>query len=247
MSSLAVERRLTPDALAEVADLRARGHSWESTARAVGWDVIELRRAVRRAPEFERYYEAARLEVDRESEAEMLLTFRDQLRHPDVDTARKAADAIAKHLAGARRDRTRLEVEQVRADTARAKLEAKKTKAERPAEAPSPTELPPEAVHRPDLESHLARRAANDRAVVWLWGGAHKVGGVAPDAATDTPLALFADNTIPGRKLYWAARFPLPGDPINGPFPAGAQEPVPELGAEHARQLAHSPPDPPEG
>lgn len=237
MSPYSTEPALDERTLLRVADLRARGTSWEATARAVGWEVFELRQAVRRESEFETLYQEAEREVRREAEAEMLLTFRTQMRDPDLAVARKGAEALAKLTIAERRERTRLEVERMRADVAREKLAAKRPAAE-PEPAPPPAqELAPEEVHRPDLEDLYARRAANDRAVVWLWGGTHKVGGTEPDAATDTPLVLFADSTVPGRKLYWATRFPLPGDPLNGPFPAPAQEPTPEPTAEQLRQL----------
>jgi hypothetical protein len=84
----------------------------------------------------------------------------------------------------------------------------------------------------------MARRAADDKAVVWLWGGAHKIGDTEPDPATDVPLVLFGDDTLPARgRLFWAARFPLPGHPVRGPFPAGPPEPVPDLTPDQAAQL----------
>ncbi|MBY0455999.1 MAG: hypothetical protein K2V38_01530, partial [Gemmataceae bacterium] len=128
-----------------------------------------------------------------------------QLRDPDPDAARKAADALAKHLAAERRDRTRLEVEKLRADAARAKVEA-----QRVADAAAEDEVEegggwvdPRARER---EEAYARERAADGAVVWLWDGKRPLGGVAPDPASDVPLMLFADHTVRGRVLYWAAR-----------------------------------------
>ncbi len=232
---------LTEETLAEVADLRARGSSWDATARAVGWDTPDLRRALRGAPDaFERFYADAERDVRRETEAELLLKLRAQLRDPDTPTARKAAEALAKHIAAERRDRARLDVEKLRAETARAKLNAKRTTddpdADPPLNWPAAT---PEEVHRPDQEDTYARRAANTQAVVWLWGGAHKIGCTEPDPATDTPLVLLYDMTVQGRNLYWATRFPIPGNPMNGSYPVpGVYEPVPELTPEQAQQLA---------
>ncbi len=97
----------------------------------------------------------------------------------------------------------------------------------------------PDEVHDPAVEGRYARRLADDKAVVWLWGGAHRVGdGRGPDAATDVPLVLFGDDTVRGHgKLFWAVRFPLPGDPFGGPFPAPPQEPVPDTTPDQAAQL----------
>ncbi len=235
---------ITEDTLAVVADLRARGSSWNATADAIGWAVAELRRTLRHASDvFERYYAAAEREVRRETEAEMLLVYRTQLRDEDATTRRKAADALAKHLAGERRDRTRVEVENIRAEIVRAKLNVKPASDEPEAELPiDATVLPPEEVHRPELEVVFARRAANEQAVVWLWGGQHKVGGTEPDPRTDVPLVLFGDDTVPGqRKVFWATRFPMPGNPFAGPFPAAPQEPVPDITPEQASQLESLP------
>lgn len=232
MTALTLDRHLTPDQLAEVAELRARGRSWQATAEELGWDGRSLRRVVRSLPEFDRLYTAAEREVRREAEAEMLLLFRAQLRDADPGTAGRAAEGIAKHLAAARRDETRLTVERLRADTARARLEAKRA----PADG-EPAEPPAGCVHQPAVEALHARRAAEARAVVWLWGGAHPVGGVGPDAASDTPLVLFADDTAPGGKLYWAARVPLACDPCAGPFPAPPQPPPPVLTPEQVKAL----------
>ena len=240
----AYDAALTEDALVTVADLRARGASWDATAEAVGWEVADLRRAVRREPEFDRYYEGALREVRREIEAEMLLTYRKQLRDEDSATARKAADALAKYGSGLERDRTRLEVENIRAGVARARLDAKRAKDEPewPAEPKMDvTALTPEQVHTPDDESAYARRATDKQAVVWLWGGAHKLGDTEPDAATDTPLVLLHDMTAPPpeRQRYWAIRFPIPGHPTEGPYPIpGAFEPVPELTPKQAKHVA---------
>ncbi len=232
---------MTEDTLAEIADLRARGSSWNATADAIGWGVAELRRTLRHAADaFERYYEEAEREVRRETEAEMLLVYRTQLRDEDAATARKAADAIAKHSAAERRDHTRVEVENIRAEVVRAKLQERRASDVPEVEPPiDATVLPPEEVHRPDLEVVFARRAANEQAVVWLWGGQHKVGGTEPDPRTDVPLVLFGDDTVPGhRKVFWATRFPMPGNPFAGPFPAAPQEPVPDIIPEQASQLA---------
>lgn len=237
MSHFSDTPALDADTLATVADLRARACSWEKTAREIGWDTAELRRAVRREPDYARAYREAVREVLDEAAAELVLALRAQVRDPDAATARKATEALAKHVAAENRNSTRLEAERLRAETAQARIAARRADPhDEPAPVPT-SQLPPEQVHTPHIEELHARRAADDRAVVWLWGGAHKVGGVAPDPAPDTPLVLFTDDTVPGgRKLFWAARFPLATDPFDGPFPA-PPEPTRELGPEHLSQL----------
>lgn len=228
---------LDEDTLAEVADRRARAHPWEAVARELGWGERALRRAARRCPGFDRAYARAAREVKDEAEAEALAVLRAGMRDADKDRALRGAEAAARHLAADRRDQTRLAVEEVRAGVAHARLAAKRAAggAEPP---PDFAAMTPDQAHAPDAEGRIARRAADDRAVVWLWGGAHRVGGVAPDAATDVPLVLFADDTVRGRgRLFWAARFPLPGDPTADPLSAPPPEPVPDLTADHAAQL----------
>src|SRR5215218_8124369 len=82
---------LPEDVLAEVADLRARGRSWEETASAVGHTVAELRRAVRHDPNFPAALELARKEIEFEAEAETLQRLRKQLHDENAKTAMKAA------------------------------------------------------------------------------------------------------------------------------------------------------------
>src|SRR5436309_1888113 len=101
---------LDEDLLAEVADCRARGLSWEATAAQLQWDAPDLRRAIRHSPGFDAAYEYARQELIREAEAELLFTLRKGMRNPDVLESCKAAECLARHLAGQRRDETRLEV-----------------------------------------------------------------------------------------------------------------------------------------
>ncbi len=52
---------------------------------------------------------------------------------------------------------------------------------------------------------------------VYLWAGCHKLGGSLPDA-TDIPLVLVADSTVPGRTVYWAISATPPTHPEGGPF-----------------------------
>src|SRR5262249_31016948 len=110
---------------AEVASLRAGGNSWEATAQSIGWDADELRRAVRSDPTFDEAYERAEREIDREARAEMIFSLRRLMREPDSAEVRKAADILARFLASEERNRTRTEVEELRAETKLAVAEAK--------------------------------------------------------------------------------------------------------------------------
>src|SRR5262245_11607644 len=108
---------LDEDLLVAVADLRARGQSWEAVAQAVHWDdVAELRRAIRRDPYFPKALELAEQEVQREADAESLARLRAVVNGNKPVAARKAAEVILKYLAEKRRDATRLEVERIRAE-----------------------------------------------------------------------------------------------------------------------------------
>lgn len=209
---------LSDDLLAEVADLRARSRSWEETARAVGFPVADLRRAVRRDPNFPAALERARKEIDFEAEAETLQRLRKQLHDEEAATAMKAAQCLTKYLSDKRRDETRLEVERLRAESRATREHAK---IEKPSEQPEEVaEVDPEWVaRRRQLERHYAEDAVGDATTVYLWGGCHKIGDTQPDA-TDTPLRLAADHTVRGRGVvYWAYTDPPPvGNPIDGPF-----------------------------
>ena len=214
---------LPEDILAQVADLRARGHSWEAAAQAVGFAVDELRRAVRHDPNFPAALELARQEFEQEAEAECLRRLRERLSDADAKTALKAAQTLTKYLADKRHDQTRLEVERTRAET-RSAREQVKAEARRAEEAEdqepeqTPEEIEREAARRRRLERARAEEWAREKAIVYLWGGCHKMGDTPPDA-TDTPLRLMADHTIRGRTVYWAYTDPPPtNNPIDGPF-----------------------------
>lgn len=209
---------LSDELLAEVADLRARARSWEETAREVGYSVAELRRAVRRDPNFPAALERARKEVEFEAEAETLQRLRKQLHDEDAAEALKAAQCLTKYLSDKRRDETRLEVERLRAQSRAARA---RPKAETPSEQPpEAAEIDPEWIaRRRQLERHYAEDAVRDASTVYLWGGCHKIGDTPPDA-TDTPLRLAADHTVRGTGVvYWAYTDPpAVGNPIEGPF-----------------------------
>lgn len=212
---------LSDDVLARVADLRARGRSWESTAREVGFAVEDLRRAVRTDPHFPAALEAARREVEQEAEADGLQRLRALLASDDPTIVRDAAEIIMKYLGEKRRDETRLEVERTRAGVRVARQQARAARAQEDDAA--------EAVERSQgLERAYAEECAREQAVVFLWGGCHRIGDAPPDA-TDTPLRLFCDHTMRGRVVYWAVTDPPPvADPSAGPFlaPPGCRPPT---------------------
>jgi hypothetical protein len=206
---------LPEDVLAEVADLRARGRSWEATATEVGFSAAELRRAVRHDPNFPAALELARKEMEFEAEAETLQRLRKQLHDENAKTAMKAAQCITKYLSDKRRDETRLEVERLRAESRPARERSKAEEHAQPQEAP---EGEAEWVaHQRRVEQIRAEAAARDNAIVYLWGGCHKIGETPPDA-TDTPLHIHVDHTVPDRKVYWVYIDPPIVHPFEGPF-----------------------------
>src|SRR5262245_28614306 len=108
---------LDEDLLVAVADLRARGKSWDEVAQAVKWeDVAELRRAIRRDPYFPKALKLARHEVEQEAEADGLARLRALTHSPNEEVAKAAATVILKHLSDKRRDATRPKVERLRAE-----------------------------------------------------------------------------------------------------------------------------------
>src|SRR5262249_35357211 len=156
--------------------------------------------------------------------AEMLLSLRRLMREPDPAEVRKAADILARFLASDERNRTRVEVEELRAETklavaeAKATAQARKDAAAEAARARSGADLGMSAEQwaeweRRDAEidqRHARRHAeevARTKSVVYLWGGCHKLGSTPPDD-TDTPLVVISDQTISGRQLYWALTDP---------------------------------------
>ena len=217
---------LPEDILAEVVDLRARGHSWEATALAVEWDVADLRRAARHDPNYPAAYELAEREVDHEADAEGLHRLRVLLGDANSAIARDAAEIIARYLTAKRRDATRLEVERIRADARAAGAAARRAKAEAKRTADGAEEedppLNPERERQIEEitrrhEREYAEKVARAGTPVFLWGGCHVVGGTPPDD-TDTPLRVFRDTTVGGREIFWAVTDPVPAHLTDGPF-----------------------------
>ncbi len=235
---------LTLDEIDEVADIRARVGSWEVAALAIGWNVTDLRRAARRDPRFQEALEAAIREMRQDAEAEAIIKFRAQIRSDDTKVAGKAAEQLAKFLTAIRKDETRLAVAKLNAETkcrveelrGRNRVEVAKLQAScrRQSQQEEGPRMGTDGYPDPELteeearvQEQIARRhdaqyaeeVARTNAVVYLWGGCHKLGDTAPDQ-TDTPLQLVSDMTVPGcKRLYWALTNPPPViQPLEGPF-----------------------------
>src|SRR5436305_14970214 len=82
------------DVLADVAERRARGQSWEAAAEAIGRDAAELRRALRNNPAYDAAYAAAERERDQGADAEGKHRPRLLLRDEKPDVARRAPGTI---------------------------------------------------------------------------------------------------------------------------------------------------------
>jgi hypothetical protein len=231
------------DVLEDAAEMLAEGRSWESVAAAVEWGARDLRRACRADPRFPEQLELARRELLDRAEAEALHTLRELLRAAGPKERAKAAEQLAKYLTARRACEARVRVEEVkaRAKAASARARGRRAGAEEQEEAEEPL-TPEQERHERELRERAAERAvdarARDTAAVFLWGGCHKLDGAAPDA-TDTPLEVFEDHTIPsqgGKRVFWAVALPCRVDPYNGPFldpPAAACAP-PDAGSVSA-------------
>lgn len=220
---------LTDDLLAEIAEERVRGQSWEAIAAQHQWDVAELRAALRRSPHFSDHLATAHRELLLQVETELLQALRQHLRGDDAAQALEAASTLAKYLTARRRDETRLELAEQKATASPGRAGAARAE---PPDEPSPRGWTPdeqahfEAVFRRN-ERLRAEQVAREKTTVFLWGGCHKLKDVPPDE-TDTPLLLLKE-TLPGRgDIYWAVTNPLPVDDFtNGPFlePPGCRPP----------------------
>ena len=221
------------DLLAQIVEHRAHGRTWEAIAATIEWDLDELHRAVRHDPNYRAALKLAIREADEEADAEGLQRLRALLRDKNPKIVRDAAKIIIRHTAAKRRDETRLAVERLRAktrialaDVERAKEERAKAEAEAAQAKAQERQMPPMTPEREALlekyalerERYNAEHAAREKAVVYLWGGCHKIGGVRPDA-TDTPMMLLYDMTTEGKPMYWVVTLPLPvPDASKGPF-----------------------------
>src|SRR5262249_17637173 len=135
------------------------------------------------------------------------------------------AATILKYLSEKRRDETRLEVERIRSETRLMCADAKARKAaevaqkgEEEYEWTAADRALAEEVQRRG-ERYYAEKLAREQAIVYRWGGCHKIGDT-PRDETDTPMRLYADMTaIRGQTIYWAVTDPPPvSDGQNGPF-----------------------------
>ena len=225
----AYESPLDDDTLADVADLRARGKGWDAVAAELDWNVRDLRRAVRHAPDFDRAYERAAREVRDEAAAEALATFRTRMRDKDPDRSQRGAEAVDRHTAAVRRDEVRLEVERLRAGVAQAKAGAKRARDEDDDGVGCETVTAEQAARERALEDRWAAEAHAGRATVWLWGGRHPIPDAMPGDG-DVPLVLMRDQhqQVCGRVVYWAFKPPLPGHIVAGPFPPRRPVNLPE-------------------
>jgi hypothetical protein len=214
--------------LAEVAYLRAHGKSWEETALAVNWEAAELRRTARIDPNFGPELARAQRETEEEADAEGLALLRQLAQHDKPRVALDALKIITEYLTQQRHDRKQLAIEEMRHEAQMARVNAKSAKqmkaeteaaekAAKEAEEHAKLERRAEEVHA-RYEPRYAERLAREKAIVFLWGGCHKVcDGVPPDE-TDTPLYLTADDTVRGRQLFWVLANPPVTHPIDGPF-----------------------------
>jgi hypothetical protein len=215
---------------AEVAFLRAHGKSWDEAAAAIGWEAAELRRALRRDPNFQPMLAYAQREVEEEADAEGLALLRQLAKHDKPRIALDALKVITEYLTQQQHDRTRLAIEEMRHEAQMARANAKNAKSAKQIKAE--TEAAEQAAKEAEQHAETARRckeaheyyeprhaeqAIQEQAIVFLWGGCHKIGNTPPDE-TDTPLYLAADSTVPGRRLYWVLANPPVTHPTNGPF-----------------------------
>ncbi len=115
---------LTLVVLANIADRRVRGCSWETVAAEFGWKPDDLRNTVRHMPEYQQSLAEAEHELMKECEAELITLLRKQMCSEDKTIAIKATLAMAKLLADKQRDATRIRVEAIRSGIAHAKAEA---------------------------------------------------------------------------------------------------------------------------
>jgi hypothetical protein len=130
--------------------------------------------------------------------------------HPDI--ALKGAEVIAKYAAERRRNETRLAVEKMRAETARAKIPARRGVCEEEEEWVPPPEPPPKPPHlTPEGRAAARERSGLEAAttpdpLVLLWGGGHPLLVGRPPDAADARVFLHKDCsvTVDGHwPIYW--------------------------------------------
>lgn len=124
------KQKLTPEVLANIADRRVRGASWETVGAEFGWKPDDIRNFTWNLPEYESYLESAQQSLLQEYQAKMLKTLGQQLDSTDESVAFKAALALAKFISSQQRDTTRTKVETLRAQAALARTRLRDAKPE---------------------------------------------------------------------------------------------------------------------
>jgi hypothetical protein len=128
--SQVTRQKLTSVVLANIADRRVRGASWETVGAEFGWNPDDIRNVTWGMPEFESYLESAQQSLLQEYQAKMLKTLGQQLDSTDQAVALKAALALAKFIASQQRDNTRTKVESLRVQAALARTRLRDAKPE---------------------------------------------------------------------------------------------------------------------
>ncbi len=157
------KQKLTPELLANIADRRVRGSSWESVGAEFGWKPDDIRNTTWDMPEFELYLEIAQQSLLQEYQAQMLQTLGKQLNSTDEAVAFKAALALAKFISSQQRDTTRTKVEAMRTKVALARTQSRDTKTEVKANVPRTPEEKPRPTQQPQTQEQPrpARPTAN--------------------------------------------------------------------------------------
>ena len=209
---------LTPELRSDLAFGRACGRSWKGLAEGRGHDPDALRRAAESDPEFAGALERAREEVALKCEAEGLARLQQIAASRDERVALKAAESLVRYGLALRRERTRLAIEELRAEVKREAARARRRESDEEGEGdgwvtmrvPVRREAPEEMALRRDIaavegsagEGPLAREVPE----VYLWGGKHCTGrSVEPDAS-DRRVRVVEDNSVGfGQRgpVYW--------------------------------------------
>lgn len=219
MAAFADGPDLSDQNLTRVADLRARGRSWDEAAASVEWESFDLQRACRGNPKFEALLAQIQRELVDDGQAEGLHRLRALVRDKNEKIALRAAEVLVKNAQQERECEARLEIErrrcEARVEVARLRAGAAGVKAE---PEPEPhTELTDEDYARYEavlwrshewhvkeaLEGRIPSYPSARESEVWVFGGQHEFGGHAPGAG-DTRVILRADHSVPGRVIVWA-------------------------------------------
>jgi hypothetical protein len=196
---------LSPELLTDVAGRRADNVSWVIVGATLKFDCDALRAAAEADPRFAPALDRARAELTWQAEAAALRRLNRLLDSEDEGVAARAAEAVVKAAAERRRNDTRLAVEKMRAETALAKVAAKRAEAD--ADADPYASLAPEV--RKGLESEWkdtldAWNPLTLRPRVYLWGGQGPVGrGAEPDENDPRVRIVRDDARGVNDPLFW--------------------------------------------